>query len=106
MATCTCAVSWSQICELVWCVKSEGDYAALSDRLPPCGGNLSVTVFITRPRSKAAVRIPERAAAKSTYCEDGWMAINSMFAVSLASALVGILFGATGITAFAIPLKI
>ena len=37
VATCTCAVPLSQICELVWCVKSEGDYAALSDRLPPCG---------------------------------------------------------------------
>lgn len=94
-----------QSCHLVWCVRSEADYLALADRLPPSGVGVSVTVFVTQPAAEASgepVRIAAvegalvvDAAGPTSLPEGGGdgdgSKRSSMALVSLAAALVGVL---------------
>jgi ferredoxin-NADP reductase len=43
-------------CHLVWCVQTAADYAALAERLPPGGGGVDVTVFVTRAAPDAPLQ--------------------------------------------------
>lgn len=81
-------------CHLVWCVQDRADYDALAKRLPPEGGGVKVTVYVTRAASGGA---GGPLAVDAPVGERTWAAkratprrVSTLAAASLAAALVGL----------------
>ena len=52
-----------RLVHLVWCVKTEADYLALADRLPPRRAGVEVTIFITRATTSSLLAVAGHTAA-------------------------------------------
>tara|TARA_B110001452_G_C15228428_1_gene425708 strand:- start:346 stop:2553 length:2208 start_codon:yes stop_codon:yes gene_type:complete len=87
-------------CHLVWCVQDRADYLALAKRLPPVGGGVRVTVYVTRAATSGA---GGPLAIDAPVGERAWAATrprprrcSTSAAASLAAALVGLVVGFWG----------
>ena len=55
LASADANATGGRLVHLVWCVKTEADYLALANRLPPRRAGVRVTIFITRATSSSLV---------------------------------------------------